>query len=937
MNIWRVLGLEPTRDLSAIRRAYAAAARKYHPEEQPEEFQRVRAAYEQALLYARSAPRESNLSGEASPAPADRYKNIENKSAPKKGVATGGTYIGPTYRRAASGASERRRPQMEARVERLDGGDQWEPDWLREETTEGQAALFSQDPAMTAFRELWRQEKKRGEKKEWREYFSSPAFLAVQREGGFTAALLGFVEGEVKNGQPLPQRFLLELAIAYGIRYNGKTPFYLSCAAFPGIDPIRDLLLLGHPLDRLSHEEDKIWAACWRDYFELLSLVKSGGFENADRTSRWKELLHRYRRENITDRPEVTRKREEEVERRHSYGLRLLAALVKNHPLPAETLQYLYDDLQLEAMASGSSKRDYKPLLDALLPVLPDQRQVKEERELIRIVKKAVENFLQKYDRRVSFPHTDVLRSYETEPSDEEKEAARMLVESASFQGLLTSRRLEESGLLEKIFSAPTALTTALAHQLEDRADDPVTKAVAARYLESSCKWLRDPELFFDRPYPFVEMGADPEAISLDNWEFWHYYFSTAFPAAFSTDKEEFIGKIIEEVYHPSLWWRRVFTGFDETAQRILRPRIRLFSLGEYRIKMEFHFFYQVFWVNGEETAGKFPWGELLSLAGEDDLLFWLCLPLATGRDEERPAIRREVTARLRRLDGIYATNAGRLADCLVNHIIAVRGEDSVAAGRYQEDGHALYGWRLLEDRRLEVYRVTGILRRRERLWDRRFTSAEIARVAAEQQLTELLSPLLRLLERRRVAGLARLEKAAALADCLGEGLYTWEDRQKDEENKPALAIDDFLDYGAKHHGSYTADFYRRYLRHPYRAGVRFGSQEGERFFLEFFLEIWPYGSEKGRREPRKEMLTQLGMLGEPVYFVGCIRMGDTGYTLIANSYRRTLFAVREGTSNYHSGGDLAALLGGMLTRDEWEAVEFVERYEGTGAAGREK
>ena len=36
MNIWRVLGLEPTRDLGAIRRAYARAARQYHPEEQPE-------------------------------------------------------------------------------------------------------------------------------------------------------------------------------------------------------------------------------------------------------------------------------------------------------------------------------------------------------------------------------------------------------------------------------------------------------------------------------------------------------------------------------------------------------------------------------------------------------------------------------------------------------------------------------------------------------------------------------------------------------------------------------------------------------------------------------------------------------------------------------------------------------------------------------------
>ena len=329
MNIWRVLGLEPTRDLSAIRRAYAAAAKKYHPEEQPEQFRQVRTAYEQALAYARSAPRE-----EAPPAE-KRYNSIENKSAPKKGVATGGTYL-ESARRAA-------RPPRTLPHRRPGPGHGPEPDWLREETEEGRAALLGRHPAMEEFRGLWRQEKKRGDKKAWREYFSSPAFLTVQREEGFTAALLEFLEEEVKNGQTLPQSLLLELVIVYGIRYSGREPVYLSHAAFSGIDRIRGILLLGHPPDRLSHEEDKIWAACWRDYFELLSLAKSGGFDDPDRARRWKELFDRYKKEKITARPEVTRKREEDVEFRHPYGLRLLAALVKSHSLPAEALQYLYD------------------------------------------------------------------------------------------------------------------------------------------------------------------------------------------------------------------------------------------------------------------------------------------------------------------------------------------------------------------------------------------------------------------------------------------------------------------------------------------------------------------------------------------------------------------------------------------------------------------
>ena len=53
MNSWDILGLAPTKDLGAIRRAYAATAAQYNPEDHPEEFLAVRQAYEQAAAYAR--------------------------------------------------------------------------------------------------------------------------------------------------------------------------------------------------------------------------------------------------------------------------------------------------------------------------------------------------------------------------------------------------------------------------------------------------------------------------------------------------------------------------------------------------------------------------------------------------------------------------------------------------------------------------------------------------------------------------------------------------------------------------------------------------------------------------------------------------------------------------------------------------------------------
>lgn len=52
MNIWNILGIEPTTDKKAIRKAYAAKTREIHPEDAPEEFKRLHEAYQAALGYA---------------------------------------------------------------------------------------------------------------------------------------------------------------------------------------------------------------------------------------------------------------------------------------------------------------------------------------------------------------------------------------------------------------------------------------------------------------------------------------------------------------------------------------------------------------------------------------------------------------------------------------------------------------------------------------------------------------------------------------------------------------------------------------------------------------------------------------------------------------------------------------------------------------------
>lgn len=55
MNCWQVLGIKPTNNLKAIKKAYAAKSREVHPEEHPEEFRLLHDSYETALTLAKSS------------------------------------------------------------------------------------------------------------------------------------------------------------------------------------------------------------------------------------------------------------------------------------------------------------------------------------------------------------------------------------------------------------------------------------------------------------------------------------------------------------------------------------------------------------------------------------------------------------------------------------------------------------------------------------------------------------------------------------------------------------------------------------------------------------------------------------------------------------------------------------------------------------------
>lgn len=96
---WQVLGLAgPTSDKKAIKRAYAQQVKLYHPEDHPEEFQALQAAYQEALKRATELASQESKGAEADfvcgrpaasdPRPASQPSDAGNQSASNGPSAT---------------------------------------------------------------------------------------------------------------------------------------------------------------------------------------------------------------------------------------------------------------------------------------------------------------------------------------------------------------------------------------------------------------------------------------------------------------------------------------------------------------------------------------------------------------------------------------------------------------------------------------------------------------------------------------------------------------------------------------------------------------------------------------------------------------------------------------------------------------------------------
>ena len=317
-GIWTTLGLEPTSDSSAIKRAYAEKAKTCHPEEDPEGFLQLRQAYQAALAWAEK--------GETPPA------------------------AGPEEVRP-----ERPAPEDEG----------WSLDEKPALWDEGPNP-FADHPAARAFRELYTG-KRRKDPKAWMDYFTSGDFLDVAWERRFAGLLLEEVT-RLEGEYPPSKEFISWLYIAYQFTVNRQREFQMmEWAQFDGQDFIFEIAKKAQLPKALRGNE---WAmSCsFQEYLRMVHMAEHGTW-NEQKIGQCSAIIGRYAAGYITDK---CQQRGDMDYERHPAGLRLMTRFFRRDGLPEELYRIIWEKLDLKTALMGRANILYGPLRELALERLPE-------------------------------------------------------------------------------------------------------------------------------------------------------------------------------------------------------------------------------------------------------------------------------------------------------------------------------------------------------------------------------------------------------------------------------------------------------------------------------------------------------------------------------------------------------------------------------------
>ena len=186
MNCFTVLGIEPTTEKKKIKRAYAAKSREFHPEEHPEEFQRIHDAYEEALVWA-----ERNVESEVEQQMPEEPRQMEMGAAEQEN---------PVHSDEDSEESFREEGAGEPPVQLEEDSRTWDSDWDRQfqnmaDASERQGADDREiRKIMEQCISLYLNEKERNKLYHWKDILEEPAYREYFRTKTFVESWYHFLD-----------------------------------------------------------------------------------------------------------------------------------------------------------------------------------------------------------------------------------------------------------------------------------------------------------------------------------------------------------------------------------------------------------------------------------------------------------------------------------------------------------------------------------------------------------------------------------------------------------------------------------------------------------------------------------------------------------------------------------------------------------------------
>lgn len=380
-KIWEILEIEPTDSKKEIRRAYAACLKKYHPEEEPEKFQMVKDAYEQAIESLKNQQEHAVVDFEN-----DSKSTEESMSENQIDELSA---IG----RITAGFPTRLENQMnDMEIEPENS--------LLDELSQIMEQTVYKDPLaekmMQKVMELFDNPNTREDGKAWANFFLEWEFLDVQLNMGFAQALAEYLKAQ----EYIPEPLLMELMIAYDldVKYNylltldvqedgkeniiahkTKVLIALDVQEDGEIKPLlkgarRIIALLWN--EQEEEKRSKLWeerekkehayrAADFHEYLKLRYLFENGLLVEGQEKL-WEQSLWQGKPENTV----AWRDEEEAIDEEHLPEL--YAYLVNRFEIPEFVCCYFYGEYELYFLDGCKWEKWYTPLRDEVLRRYPE-------------------------------------------------------------------------------------------------------------------------------------------------------------------------------------------------------------------------------------------------------------------------------------------------------------------------------------------------------------------------------------------------------------------------------------------------------------------------------------------------------------------------------------------------------------------------------------